>query len=100
MTKCPVDGFNPVVYQRGFEAGVKSVSSDATAWLIEFSGQGEPTYYGKTDEGLGMTTDHQSALRFARQADADTVIDDIGWTRPNAQAVEHMWCGPKFRHAV
>lgn len=21
-------------------------------------------------------------------------MDDIGWTRPNVQAVEHMWVGP------
>lgn len=68
---------------------------DQTAWLIEFFGQGGPTYYGKTDEGtLGMTGDHSLAVRFARKIDADMVIDDTGWTRPNVQAVEHMWVGP------
>lgn len=67
--------------------------TDETGWLIELFGQGAPTYYGKTDEGtLGMTGDHNVAIRFARKVDADATIDDIGWTRPQAQAVEHMWC--------
>lgn len=66
---------------------------EETAYLIEFFGQGSPTYYGKTDEGvLGMTTDHNAAVRFARKIDADMVIDDTGWTRPQVQAIEHMWC--------
>lgn len=67
---------------------------DETAWLIEFFGHGSPAYYGKTEEGLGMTGDHSVAVRFARKEDADMVIDDFGWTRPNVQAIEHMWCGP------
>lgn len=71
---------------------------DETAWLIEFFGQGRPTYYGKTDEGvLGMTADHNVAIRFARKIDADVVIDDVGWSRPDVQAIEHMWCGGELR---
>ena len=62
---------------------------DETAWLIEFSGQISPTYYGKTDDGLGQTADHLSAIRFCRQQDAQAIIDDIGWTE--AKPVEHMW---------
>lgn len=69
-------------------------ASDETAWLIEFFGQGEPTYYGKTDELLGMTADHRAAIRFARQQDAQAVIDDIGWTE--AQAIEHTWVDGKL----
>jgi hypothetical protein len=93
MAKCQEDGFDPEVWQRGFDAGAKA-ASDETAWLIEFFGHGSPTYYGKTEEGLGMTGDHSVAVRFARKEDADMVIDDFGWTRPNVQAIEHMWCGP------
>ncbi len=72
-------------------------TTDSTAWLVEFFGQGAPTYYGKTDEGvLGMTSDHNTAVRFARKIDADMVIDDVGWTRPQVQAVEHMWIEGKL----
>ena len=62
-----------------------------TGWLIEFFGWGAPTYYGKIHEGLGMTRDHTVAVRYARKIDADMVIDDVGWTRPNVQAIEHTW---------
>lgn len=65
--------------------------ADETAWLIEFFGQGGPTYYGKSGEGtmLGMTKDHNDAIRFARKQDAQAVIDEVGWTA--AQPIEHMW---------
>lgn len=67
---------------------------DEVAWLIEFkpSVSVAPTYYGKTDEGLGLTRDHNAAIRFARKVDAQAVIDDTAWTE--AFAVEHMWCEP------
>lgn len=69
--------------------------ADETAWLVEVFGQGEPTYYGLTDEGvLGMTTDHNKAVRFCRPQDAQMTIDDIGWT--NAQPIEHMWLDGKL----
>jgi hypothetical protein len=88
------------IWQQGIDrdrAGREAPAPDETAWLIEFFGQGAPTYYGKTDEGvLGMTQDHNVAVRFARKADADMVIDDVGWTRPGTQAVEHMWCAGKL----
>lgn len=62
-----------------------------TGWLIEFSQRvfTTPTYYGKTDDGLGQTTDHQKAIRFVRKEDAEAVIEDIGWTE--ASAIEHQW---------
>lgn len=75
--------------RRALEAAAL-VASDETAWLIEFSGQGGPCYYGKTDEGvLGLTWDHLVAVRFARAEDAQAVIDDTNWTE--AKPVEHMW---------
>lgn len=69
--------------------------AEEIGWLIEVFGQGSSTYYGKTDEGvLGMTGDHNAAIRFARREDAQATIDDIGWTE--AQPVEHMWIGPEL----
>jgi hypothetical protein len=66
--------------------------ADETGWLIEFSQRVSvtPAYYGKTDDGLGQTTDNLKAVRFARKEDAEAVIEDTGWTE--AKAVEHMWC--------
>ena len=74
----------------------KAAASQETAWLIEFdaSVSRTPAYYGKTEEGLGMTTDHAAAIRFARAQDAQAIIDDIGWNA--AKPVEHMWCDPPF----
>lgn len=67
------------------------MSDRETAYLIEVFGQGSPAYYGKTDEGvLGVTHDHNAAVRFCRAVDAQAVIDDIGWNA--AQPIEHMWC--------
>lgn len=65
--------------------------ADEVGWLIEFdaSVSRTPAYYGKTDEGLGMTTDHNAAIRFSRAQDAQTIIDDFGWTA--AKPVEHAW---------
>ena len=69
--------------------------ADEIGWLIEFSQSvsPQPTWYGKTEEGLGQTTDPLAALRFARAEDAQAVIDDIGWTE--AKPSEHMWCEPR-----
>ena len=69
--------------------------TDETAWLIEFDASVSrvPAYYGKTDEGLGMTQDHDAAVRFSRAQDAQAVIDDTGWNA--AKPVEHIWCEPK-----
>jgi len=68
------------------------VFKEETGWLIEFSQRvsAQPCWYGKTDDGLGQTTDPNKALRFARKEDAETVIADIGWTE--ARATDHMWC--------
>lgn len=61
------------------------------AWLVELKpGTISPTYYGETDEGvLGWTGDHLLAVRFAREQDAQLVIDCEGFTE--ARAVEHAW---------
>lgn len=66
--------------------------ADETAWLIEFDASVSrvPAYYGKTDDGLGMTTDHNAAVRFSRAVDAQAMIDDTGWNA--AKPVEHAWC--------
>lgn len=69
--------------------------ADETGWLIEFSQRvsAQPAWYGKTDDGLGQTTDSLKAIRFAREEDAEAVIEDMGWTE--ARATEHMWCAPR-----
>lgn len=66
--------------------------ADETAWLIEFSERisSTPAYYGKTEDGLGQTTDHLAAIRFSRAQDAQAVIDDFAWTE--AKPIEHAWC--------
>lgn len=72
-----------------------SSNGDETAWLIEFSQRVsvQPCWYGKTEDGLGQTTDPNAALRFARAEDAQMVIEDFGWT--DARPSEHMWCAPR-----
>lgn len=50
---------------------------------------GGPSYYGRTIEGLGMTSEHLDAIRFCRKQDAEAVIEDNGWTE--VSAVEHQW---------
>lgn len=73
--------------------------ADQSAWLIEFkpSVSRTPVYWGRTDcseDGvLGMTPDHDAALRFTRKQDAEAVIEHYGWTE--AFASEHMWCEPR-----
>jgi hypothetical protein len=65
-----------------------------TAWLVEFSEglSATPTYWGRTIEGLGFTTENLDALRFAREQDAILFIEDSGWTE--ARAVQHAWTSP------
>jgi hypothetical protein len=60
-------------------------------WLVEFSRafSGRVQYWGRTEEGLGLTTESIDALRFARQRDAEDFIEDNGWTE--CKAVEHQW---------
>lgn len=61
---------------------------DEIAWLVEAQG---PIYLGPQKDGiLGWTDDHQCAIRFARELDAQRYIDLEGLT--GANAVEHMWC--------
>jgi hypothetical protein len=68
-------------------------AADETAWLIELApGRGTPTWWGRVDDEdiLGWTTDNQKAIRFAREQDAQAIIDDTGWN--DVKATEHMWC--------
>lgn len=61
--------------------------ADETGWLIEIGG---PAYYGDArEDGLGWTSDHAAAIRFARKEDAERVIQLEGFTE--ASAVEHIW---------
>ncbi len=78
------------------EATNMTADKDESAWLIEFPGHGKPTYYGLSGEGsmLGITSDHNDAIRFARKQDAEMMIADVGWNA--AEAVEHMWCDGKM----
>lgn len=43
-----------------------------TAWVIEGTGDGSPTYWdGKDADSPFFTTDHTEAIRFARKEDAE-----------------------------
>ena len=64
-----------------------------TGYLIELkqSVSRTPTWYGyrQDGDGLGHTTDHAEAIRFARRIDAERVLADLGWTE--AFVSEHQW---------
>lgn len=65
-----------------------------TAWLIEMSDGGLPTYWCRLDDEdgvCGWSKSADKALRFCRAQDAQGVIDEFGWTEP--RPVEHMWLG-------
>ena len=59
-----------------------------TAWLIEMKERLGPVYFQMEDDN-DWTSDHDKALHFSREQDAEQVIAYYGWTR--AKAVEHMW---------
>lgn len=61
---------------------------DYTAWLIETDDDEGPIYFQLVDDD-NWSSDHNTALQFARKQDAEKYIADIGWTC--ARAVEHMW---------
>lgn len=58
---------------------------DENGWLIEQRGN-VPCWWDGEGE---WTTDSRKALRFARKQDAETYIDEVGWTE--AFASEHIW---------
>lgn len=59
------------------------------AWLIEFPTKGSRVgYWGKTIQGVGVTTEHMDAIRFLRKEDAEAVIVAHAL---EAKPVEHMW---------
>ena len=63
-----------------------------TGWLIELkpSVVTRPTYWGAYIDGdLEWSMDHNLAIRFTRQKDAEKVIQYYGWTE--AHAIEHQW---------
>lgn len=62
---------------------------DYTAWLVEINDAVHgPEYFHLSDDD-DWIKDHDKALHFARQVDAERVIEYYGWTRANA--VEHLW---------
>lgn len=64
-----------------------------TGWLAELiSRSGPPTWWTLTDtegEGGYFTNDSVKALRFARKQDAESYIEDAGWTE--VIPTEHQW---------
>ena len=69
-----------------------STQGQESAWLIEMSDGGSPTYWCRLDDEdsvCGWSKDHSKAIRFCRAQDAQAIIDDFGWTEP--RPVEHMW---------
>lgn len=68
------------------------------AWLIEMDDGGCPTYWSRVDDEdgvCGWSKDHNKALRFCREQDAQAIIDENGWTEP--RPVEHAWDDIPFR---
>lgn len=70
--------------------------ADETAWLIERRVPGEtegPRYLMGIRQGYGAmwTTDHDVAVRFAREIDASRIAENLECP---AAAIEHMWCKP------
>lgn len=66
---------------------LRGAEVEETGWLIEMGDP--PEYWSLLDAENQWVRDSLKALRFARKADADAYIADIGWTEP--RAVEHMW---------
>ncbi len=62
---------------------------DELGWLIELRGDVPKWWSLDHSPEPDWTQDASRALRFARKADADAYISDIGWTE--AFASEHMW---------
>jgi hypothetical protein len=63
-----------------------------TAWLIELSNGGPPMYWCRLDDEHGVcgwSRDRIKAIQFCRAQDAQTIIDDNGWTTP--KPVEHWY---------
>lgn len=69
-------------------------------WLVELQTRTEVSWWGRTDDPdaggvLGWTKNDKDALRFARKADAELLIEDHGWTE--VRATEHMWVDPPIK---
>lgn len=62
--------------------------TDYTAWLIEIDEGASINYFQMVDDD-DWTFDHNKAMHFGRQQDAEKMIAYYGWTR--ARASEHMW---------
>lgn len=66
-----------------------------TGWLIELKGADGPLWWsprqGETPAESGWSNMANNGIRYARKVDAESVIDEIGWTE--VIATEHQW-GP------
>lgn len=62
--------------------------ADHTAWLVEINNPTGPVYFQFAADD-DWTSSHDDAVHFARQRDAERVIEYYGWTE--AKAVEHCW---------
>lgn len=66
---------------------VGPVVANETGWLIERKGWSPPMWWHPV---CVWTTDASAALRFARKADADALID-FHCLQPVAFSSEHLW---------
>ncbi len=68
----------------------KVAASRETGWLVEMIIDHEPWWWaiGLPNEE-NWTKDSNRALRFGRKEDAQSFIDDMGWTE--VLATEHEW---------
>ena len=87
--ECKSNGVVPVE-----PAPAPVASVEEAGWLIELKGTC-PKWW-RVGGGIepDWTADASQALRFARKQDAESYIDDIGWTE--AFASEHIWCGARI----
>jgi methionine synthase I (cobalamin-dependent) len=75
-----------------FVDGVKRHDHES-AWVVELGWtESGMSYWGKTIEGLGPTTENLDAIRFARKEDADAIV--TGLALDGATVNEHAWCKP------
>lgn len=81
-------------YAAHFADELARLRSEERGWLIELKGT-TPTWCFSLYGDDTWTADAARALRFARKQDAESVINEIGWTE--AFASEHVWSGDGLR---
>lgn len=62
--------------------------ADYAAWLVEMNEPQGPVYFQLSHDD-DWTKDHNKALHFSRQQDAERAIEYYGWTE--ARPTEHCW---------